>query len=155
MKEKMLSAGLKVPKVSLSARADDVYPSEQVTIKVEGTRHHMYSEAELDAYVKRIASESVGDEAVAEAAKEGWWVIGEALRSSKKDTDERDHNSLVARNPIVCTLDQQTLATEVRVGVCASRAVVLAGDWREIVDLGRRTRALRLAAQNEACGAPF
>ena len=119
MSTRMASNGLKLPKLKLSAMVEDVRAGEQVVIKFEVVRAHVYSEEEAARLVERdVAPE--GEQAPQEPI-EGWWVIGEAIRSKgaslKVGGDEAltdvTHNSLVARQPISAGLRTPTMAGEV------------------------------------------
>lgn len=148
MKEKIASAGLKMPKVSIAARASDVYAGEQVTIKVEAVRSHCYTEEELKAYKERFLEESSANETFKDTPppdpQEGWWVIGEGLRTSKKDASaDQEHNSLVGRAPLACALDQQTMATEI-----SFEAPATPGEYKVMVHL-RSTGCIGVDARSK------
>lgn len=105
MKQRLGAAGLKVPKLFLTVAARDVLPGETVSIKVEVSRLHVYTDDELDELKRLHITELPAAEAEAPAAEEaaaeggggggkgdkkeeeqqpqeGWWVIGESIRKS-------------------------------------------------------------------------
>ena len=105
MKQRLSAAGLKVPKLFLTVAARDVLPGETVSIKVEVSRLHVYTDDELDELKRLHITELPAAEAEAPAAEEaaaeggggggkgdkkeeeqqpqeGWWVIGESIRKS-------------------------------------------------------------------------
>ena len=105
MKQRLGAAGLKVPKLFLTVAARDVLPGETVSIKVEVSRLHVYTDDELGelnpAAHNRAArgggggpgggggggggrrGRGKGDKKEEEQQpQEGWWVIGESIRKS-------------------------------------------------------------------------
>jgi len=128
MQLKMTRQGLKVPKLNLAVSVADVEPGQQTTIKVEVARCHVYSAEELEKSREQIrascqqgAPQQEGNTVPPEPPepKEGWWVIAEGIRASKrKDKDneqgeEITHNSLVGRQALTCALDDPVMACEV------------------------------------------
>lgn len=127
MLQKMTRQGLKVPKLSLAVSAADVEPGQQATIKVEVTRCHAYSAEEVARSREAIAASmqlsastpqpEEGQQPEAVEPKEGWWVIAEGIRASKrKDSEQGEeitHNSLVGRQALVSTLEDPVMSCEV------------------------------------------
>ncbi len=99
MLQKMTRQGLKVPKLSLAVSAADVEPGQQATIKVEVTRCHAYSAEEVARSREAIAASmqlsastpqpEEGQQPEAVEPKEGWWVIAEGIRASKRKDSEQ------------------------------------------------------------------
>lgn len=108
MRVRMAASGLKLPKLSLAAMANDCRPGQKVVIKVEVSRAHAYSEQEMAAY-KATLNEG-------EDAREGWWVIAESIRvkpnTKYQPGEEITHNTLVGRHALGCALDSPTMACE-------------------------------------------